>query len=70
VIEIDEPVFGPMLRHGAPAVFSETPARLAPGCWAGQHTQSVLAEFGYSEAEIQRLDQLGITRSTRPTALT
>lgn len=70
VIEVDEPVFGPMLRHGAPIAFSETPARMGPGCWAGQHTHAVLAEFGYSDAEIENLDQLGVIRSTRPSAAT
>jgi crotonobetainyl-CoA:carnitine CoA-transferase CaiB-like acyl-CoA transferase len=70
VVEVDEPVFGPMLRHGLPITFSETPGRVAPGCWTGQHTQAVLSELGYTSEEIAKLDADGITATLRLDAAT
>jgi crotonobetainyl-CoA:carnitine CoA-transferase CaiB-like acyl-CoA transferase len=55
VAEIDHPIFGRILRHGPPSYFSETPARVAPGCRVGQHTDAILAELGYADDEIAKL---------------
>jgi crotonobetainyl-CoA:carnitine CoA-transferase CaiB-like acyl-CoA transferase len=62
--EVDHPKFGPIIRHGLPAHFSETPGRLAPGCLIGQHTEDILAELGYTGEEIEALvrDQVVFTQ--------
>ena len=62
--EVDHPKFGPIIRHGLPAQFSETPGRLAPGCLIGQHTEVILTELGYSGEEIEALvrDQVVFTQ--------
>jgi crotonobetainyl-CoA:carnitine CoA-transferase CaiB-like acyl-CoA transferase len=57
VVEVDHPLFGPILRHGLPATFSETPGRVAPGSLIGQHTDHILAELGYTEERIAKLRQ-------------
>jgi crotonobetainyl-CoA:carnitine CoA-transferase CaiB-like acyl-CoA transferase len=62
--EVDHPKFGPIIRHGLPAQFSETPGRLAPGCLIGQHTEVILTELGYTGDEIEALvrDQVVFTQ--------
>ena len=59
VVEDDHPIFGAILRHGLPQAFSETPGRLATGCWAGQHTDDVLKELGYEAERIENLHACG-----------
>jgi crotonobetainyl-CoA:carnitine CoA-transferase CaiB-like acyl-CoA transferase len=65
MVDMDHPVLGRLLRHGLPQRFSETPGRLATGCWAGQHTTAVLEELGYSRERIVELEALGVTASRR-----
>jgi len=55
VIEIDHPVFGPILRAGPALRFSETPSRIAASCLNGQHTQAILGELGYDDDAIAKL---------------
>jgi crotonobetainyl-CoA:carnitine CoA-transferase CaiB-like acyl-CoA transferase len=55
VAEVDDPRFGRYLRHGAPVTLSETLARLAGGPAVGEHTTAILAELGYTDAEISAL---------------
>jgi crotonobetainyl-CoA:carnitine CoA-transferase CaiB-like acyl-CoA transferase len=55
VVEVDHPLFGPVLRAAPPVALSETPGRVAPGCLVGQHTESILAELGYSPARLEQL---------------
>ncbi len=57
--EVDHPHFGRHTRHG-PLVTMTSQAALGPGCLLGQHTRAVLAEIGYSEAEIDALKRRGI----------
>ena len=56
VTEVDHPAHGKRLKvHGSPWHFSETPAQfgIAPGL--GEHNDAVLAELGYTAAQIQDL---------------
>lgn len=57
---VDHPVAG-MIREPAPAAsFSATPLeQTAPGPALGQHTDDVLAELGYNEAERAAMRQAG-----------
>lgn len=57
--EVDHPLFGSHLRHGAITHFSTVAPRLGPGCLVGDHTRAMLAELGYSEAEAERLKAAG-----------
>jgi crotonobetainyl-CoA:carnitine CoA-transferase CaiB-like acyl-CoA transferase len=60
VVEVDHPIFGRFLRHGLPQRFSETPGHLGTGCWAGQHTHTILTELGYSSERTAQLEADGI----------
>ncbi len=55
VVEVDHPELGPILRHGLPVAYSETPGRAAPGSMVGQHTDQILAELGYAADTIADL---------------
>jgi crotonobetainyl-CoA:carnitine CoA-transferase CaiB-like acyl-CoA transferase len=60
VVETDHATLGPVKTLGAPVKFSDTPSavtRAAPTL--GQHTNDVLAELGYSSAEIESLRASG-----------
>jgi crotonobetainyl-CoA:carnitine CoA-transferase CaiB-like acyl-CoA transferase len=57
VVEVDHPLFGPVLRAGPPVALSHTPGRVAAGCLVGQHTESILAELGYTAEQIDALAQ-------------
>ena len=60
VVETDHPTAGRIKNIGLPVKFSETPGsirRSAPTL--GQHTDEVLAEFGYSPEHIERLHEDG-----------
>jgi crotonobetainyl-CoA:carnitine CoA-transferase CaiB-like acyl-CoA transferase len=58
-LAFEHPLFGEMVRAAPPVAFSETPTRVAPPCLRGQHNRAVLAELGYSEAEIEDLESRG-----------
>jgi crotonobetainyl-CoA:carnitine CoA-transferase CaiB-like acyl-CoA transferase len=56
VTEVDHPAHGKRMKvHGSPWHFSETPARfgIAPGL--GEHNDAVLADLGYTAAQIRDL---------------
>jgi crotonobetainyl-CoA:carnitine CoA-transferase CaiB-like acyl-CoA transferase len=55
VAEVDSPRFGKYLRHGAIIDFSDAPARLGHGSFAGEHTVRVMRELGYRDAQIADL---------------
>ena len=60
VVEVDHPRAGRTKALGLPIKFSETPGeitRAAP--LLGQHTREILADLGYSPAEIDRLGSEG-----------
>jgi crotonobetainyl-CoA:carnitine CoA-transferase CaiB-like acyl-CoA transferase len=54
--DIEHPLFGTIRRHGLPALLSETPGRIAPGCLRGEHTDAILRELGYNEEQIAELE--------------
>jgi len=56
VTEIDYPKYGKRLKvHGSPWHFSETPARPGIAPELGAHNDEILAELGYSPAQIEDL---------------
>jgi crotonobetainyl-CoA:carnitine CoA-transferase CaiB-like acyl-CoA transferase len=60
VIEVDHPRAGRTRALGMPVKFSEARADLArPAPLLGQHSREVLADLGYSAAEIEALQRAG-----------
>jgi len=60
VIELEQPELGTIRQLGNPVKMSRTPSdptRPAPAF--GEHTDEVLAEAGYSEAEIDAMKEAG-----------
>jgi crotonobetainyl-CoA:carnitine CoA-transferase CaiB-like acyl-CoA transferase len=57
--EIEHPRFGPMVIWAPHLRFSKTPSRLGRPCERGEHNRPVLADAGYSGAEIDRLEATG-----------
>ncbi len=56
VVEAEHAKLGPVKTLGLPVKFSETPGEVAAGAPVyGEHTRAVLAEYGFSEAEIAAL---------------
>ena len=56
VTEIDYPKYGKRLKvHGSPWHFSETPARIGIAPELGAHNDEILAELGYTPAQIDDL---------------
>ncbi len=54
ITEVDYPKHGKKLKvHGSPWHFSETPAQIGVAPELGEHNEAMLAEVGYSTAEIQ-----------------
>ncbi len=63
IIDVDHPAWGRIRQVGFPWDFSGTPAswrREAPGL--GQHTGEILLELGYSEEDIARIEDSGISK--------
>ena len=56
IVEVQHPQVGTMRHVGTPLRLAETPAPApAPAPLAGEHTEAVLREAGYAEAEIAAL---------------
>jgi len=66
VVETEHPVAGPLRQARPPAQFSATPATIRQGAPVlGEHTEEILAELGYSAAEIAELQTEGAFGSER-----
>ncbi|HVP04587.1 MAG TPA: CaiB/BaiF CoA-transferase family protein [Dehalococcoidia bacterium] len=60
MIELDHPELGKVKQVGIAAKFSETPGAVRSTAPArGEHTDAVLLEFGFSEAEVAALREAG-----------
>ena len=63
VVEVEHPVAGTLKMLGSPLKLSEQPVSIRrPPPTLGQHTDQVLAEAGYTAAEITGLREAGIIR--------
>jgi crotonobetainyl-CoA:carnitine CoA-transferase CaiB-like acyl-CoA transferase len=61
MVEMQHPVEGIVRGLGIPIKLSETPGRIRrPAPLLGEHTSQTLMELGYSEAEIEDLQERGI----------
>ncbi|MBP1179676.1 CaiB/BaiF CoA-transferase family protein [Methylobacterium sp. PvR107] len=65
VVEVEHPRVGPMKTLGLPVKFSDTPGRVhGPAPLLGEHSRAILAEAGYTAAEIDGLIARGVVRET------
>lgn len=61
ILDVDHPVEGTIKQIGFPYKFSETPGEIKmPPPVLGQHTNEVLADFGYTKDDIRDLEEKGI----------
>ncbi len=68
IVETTHPVAGPVKAIGLPIKFSETPGGVRkPAPLFGQHTQEVLREHGFSDAEIDAMAAQGAIQTPATT---
>lgn len=67
--EADHAIWGRYQRWGPTVTFSATPGRYGPGVLAGEQTDSILTELGYSPEDIARLRSQRVVTSEKPMAL-
>ena len=61
LVEVEHSKLGPVETLGLPIKLSETPGGVRRGAPVlGEHTREVLAEYGYDEADIERLVDAGV----------
>ncbi len=61
VVELDQPGSGAVRQLGVPVKLSRTPGGAqGPGPVLGEHTRQVLAGLGYSQQEIDALEEAGV----------
>ncbi len=60
VSEVDHPTFGHHPRLSPLVRFSRSETRALPGCLLGQHTLSVLRDFGIADDRIAALKDIGV----------
>ena len=61
--QVEHPLFGEHSRLKAVMSFSRSAERAGPGVLIGQHTQPILKELGYSDAQIDALLASGVART-------
>ena len=61
IVEVMHPVRGRYITVGNPVKLSASPTRIGPAPLLGQHRREVLAELGYTEADIAALEADGAT---------
>lgn len=67
IVEMEHPIMGTVRTLGQPAKFSRSKTGSPrPAPWLGQHTRSVLAELGLSNAEIGELADAGVAFDAHP----
>lgn len=54
------PAWGAYRRHGAMVTFDDIPPAMAPAPLAGQHNAELLLEYGYTDADINSLQEAGV----------
>ena len=67
--EVEHTGFGRYQRWGPTVTFSRTPGRYGPGVLAGEHTDALLAELGYSAEGIEELRRARVAASEEPKPL-
>jgi crotonobetainyl-CoA:carnitine CoA-transferase CaiB-like acyl-CoA transferase len=66
VVDLVHPQAGPTKAVGCPLHFSSTPTAITrPAPLLGEHTRDLLREYGYSDAEIDRLAAEGVVETAR-----
>ncbi len=64
MVEIEHPVAGKIKQIGVPVKLSGTPGRIyRPAPVLGQHSREILRQFGWDEAEIERLCKKGVVKA-------
>jgi crotonobetainyl-CoA:carnitine CoA-transferase CaiB-like acyl-CoA transferase len=58
--QVEHPLFGEHARLTSVMRFSRSATRAGPGVLTGQHTEAVLKDYGYSDAEITSLADKGV----------
>ncbi len=61
--EVVHPSYGLVRRHGSVVTMEGMADQLRPGVLAGQHTDSILVELGYDQAEVEALREEGVAWS-------
>jgi crotonobetainyl-CoA:carnitine CoA-transferase CaiB-like acyl-CoA transferase len=67
LVEVEHATLGPVETLGLPIKFSRTPGKVRTGApLYGEHTREVLAEHGFTAAEIARFEQEGAVTAVLP----
>jgi len=66
MVEVESPVYGTYLRHGALQTFSDDQLTFGPWEPLGGHTRSILTELGYSEEAAEGLIESEVVEAWVP----
>lgn len=61
-VQVEHPMFQEHPRLASVVSFSRSATRAGPGCLVGQHTEALLAELGYTPAQIDDLAERNVVR--------